>query len=550
MPRFIPGAIALLLAAAPLAAQARPALVEARLDSIFARQSEPGAPGCALGVAEGGRVVVEGAWGLADLEREIPITPETIFEAGSVSKQFTAAAVLLLARDGKLSLDDDVRRWMPELPDYGASVTLRHLLHHTSGLRDWGSMAGIAGWPRDTRALSHAHVLAITSRVRELNFPPGSEYDYSNTNYNLLAMVAERASGQSFPEFTRKRIFEPLGMTSTSWRADATRLVPGRAPSYSPFGASWRAARAIENIYGNCCLLTTVGDLLKWNAAFEDTRLGGAGFREEQERRGVLNGGRVITYAAGLVVTEQLGEAMVAHSGATAGYRAFLARFPERRLSIAVLCNRADANAPQLGSAVARLYLPPRPTVAGQSVAPARATVAPDQVLEKAGLYRNNRSMIPQRFVAREGRLRTEAGIELVPQSPTLFVSANDGSRVHFDPRAGGGYNLRLVTPEGDTIPAEGVAEADTAGTTLAGFTGAWHSDEADATFVITQEENDRLMLRRDPSLALPLQPIYRDGFRAALGILVFRRDAAGRVVEMRFTTNRVRNLRFVRQPS
>ncbi len=325
--------------APPLAAQTS---LEGRVDSVFKQYASAETPGCVVGVAQRGRVLLQRAYGMADLERSVALTPASILEAGSVWKQFTAAAILLLAQDGKLSLDDPVRRWLPEVPevpDFGQPLTLRSLLHHTSGLRDWGSIAGIAGWPCNTRAIDHAHVLQIIAHMRELNFTPGAEYEYSNTNYNLLAIVAERASGESLPAFTRRRLFQPLGMTSTSWRDDAMRVVRGRALSYDGDSSGWRGERAIENIYGNCCLLTTVGDLLKWNAAFDSTRLGGAGFRAEQESQGVLTSGQTISYAAGLFIGAWRSQPWVGHSGATSGYRANLVRYIQPGVSVAVLCN-------------------------------------------------------------------------------------------------------------------------------------------------------------------------------------------------------------------
>jgi CubicO group peptidase (beta-lactamase class C family) len=534
--------LALAALASPLGAQAA---LDARIDSIFAAFDRSDAPGCALGVARDGRVALERAWGLADIERGVANTPTTIFEAGSVSKQFTAAAILLLARDGRLSLDDDVRRWMPELPDYGTRVTLRHLLHHTSGMRDWGSVAGIAGWPRNTRALNHAHVLAIISRVRELNFPPGTEYDYSNTNYNLLAMVAERASGQPFPAFTRQRLFEPLGMTATSWRDDAMRIVPHRALSYDREGDGWRGARAIENIFGNCCLLTTVGDLLKWNAAFDSTRLGGPGFREEQERQGVLTNGRRIAYAAGLFVGTYRGQPYVSHSGATAGYRGYTVRYPGAHVSVAVLCNAGSADPEELGDAVAAEFL------TFDSVAtpapPARSAVPTEAIADKAGLYRNRRNMLPQRFVVRDGRLETDAGIELIPQSPTVFAAARGGNRVLFDRRRDGRYDLRIATPAGDTVPADLVEEADTSAAALSTFVGTYYSEEAEATLTVEPDTAGGLVARRAPAARARLRPIYRDGFSSPAGALVFVRDSGGRVTGMLLTAPRVRNLRFRR---
>src|SRR5262249_13188443 len=187
-----------------------------KVDGVFAKWTRD-APGCSVGVATAGKPVLAKGYGMADLEHDVAITPETIFEAGSVSKQFTAAALLLLAREGKLSIDDPVRKYVPELPEYENPILIRHMLNHTSGLRDWGSVASIAGWPRTTRVHTHAHVLEIVSHQKSLNFTPGTRWSYSNTGYNLSAIIVERVSGKSFQEFTRTRLFQPLGMAHTSW---------------------------------------------------------------------------------------------------------------------------------------------------------------------------------------------------------------------------------------------------------------------------------------------------------------------------------------------
>ena len=255
-----------------------------RVDRIFSRFHRDNGPGCAVAASLDGATALSAAYGMADLEHDVPLRPDSIFEAGSVSKQFTAAAVLLLAQQGKLSLDDAVRKYIPELPDYGAPLTIRHLLNHTSGLRDWGSVEAIAGWPRTTRAYTHAHVLDILSRQRALNYPPGAEYSYSNSGYNLAAILVERVAGKPFAEFTREAIFTPLGMSSTSWRDDFRRIVKGRAIAYSENGGVMRQLMPFEDVHGNGGLLTTVGDLLKWNQNFTDchgrrTRARGAATR-------------------------------------------------------------------------------------------------------------------------------------------------------------------------------------------------------------------------------------------------------------------------------
>jgi CubicO group peptidase (beta-lactamase class C family) len=328
----------------------------AQVDAVFAAWNSA-TPGCAVGVGMNGRPVLQRGYGMADLEHDVANRAETIFEAGSVSKQFTAAAVLLLARDGKLSLDDPVRKYIPELPDYGVTLTIRHMLTHTSGLRDWGEVAAIAGWPRGRRVHTHAHVLDIVSRQKALNFPPGTQWSYSNTGYNLAAILVSRVSGQTFAALTHDRIFAPLGMTHTSWRDDYTRIVKGRAIAYDLTPGGYHEDMPFENVHGNGGLLTTVGDLLRWNENFVTPTVGDAAFVKEEQTPGRFNDGRAHDYAFGLYVRPWRGIPEVSHSGSTAGYRAFLTRYPDQHLSVAVLCNSGDANATQFAHKVAEAYL-------------------------------------------------------------------------------------------------------------------------------------------------------------------------------------------------
>jgi CubicO group peptidase (beta-lactamase class C family) len=331
-------------------------VAESRIDAVFARWTNE-MPGCAVGVSRRGTPIVQKAYGMADLEHGVPNRPETIFEAGSVSKQFTAAAVLLLARDGRLSLDDPARKYVPELPDYGTPLTIRHMLQHTSGLRDWGEVAAIAGWPRTTRAHTHAHALDIISRQMALNFPSGTRYSYSNSGYNLAAIIVSRVSGRPFAEFSRERIFQPLGMTRTSWRDDHRRVVKNRAIAYSPAADGFRWNMPFEDVHGNGGLLTTVGDLLKWNENFVTPKVGDRQFLDLQQEPGRFNDGKPHEYAMGLFVRPYKGLPEVSHSGSTAGYRSHLTRFPQQHLSVAVLCNVSSGSATQYAMAVADMYL-------------------------------------------------------------------------------------------------------------------------------------------------------------------------------------------------
>ncbi len=349
-------AVLLVAAGGYAPAIAQPHVAEKSVDAIFSKWTSA-TPGCAVGVAVGGKPVLLKAYGMADLEHDVPNTTDTIFEAGSVSKQFTAMAILLLAKDGRLSLDDQVRKHIPELPDYGVPLTIRHMLTHTSGLRDWGSVAGIAGWPRTTRAYTHAHVLDIVSRQKSLNFPPGTAWSYSNTGFNLAAIIVDRTSGMSFAEFSKRRIFQPAGMMHTSWRDNHQQLVKGRAIAYSTTASGYQIEMPFENVHGNGGLLSTVGDLLKWNENYVTPIVGDLALVAEQQKPGKYSDGRDLDYALGLYVRPLDGVKNVYHSGSTAGYRAHLNRFPESHTSVAVLCNSSDGNASNAANDVSRLYL-------------------------------------------------------------------------------------------------------------------------------------------------------------------------------------------------
>ncbi len=384
----------------------RPA--EAAVNKVFARWTTS-TPGCAVGVAIGGKTVLTRAYGMADLEHDVPNTADTIFEAGSVAKQFTAMAVLLLVKDGKVSLDDPARKYVPELPDYGAPLTIRHLLNHTSGLRDWGAVAGIAGAPRTTREYTHAHVLDIVSRQQALNFPPGTQWSYSNTGFNLAAIIVSRVTGTSFADFSKARIFAPLGMTSTSWRDDHTRVVKGRAIAYAGASDGYHLEMPFENVHGNGGLLTTVGDLLKWNENFVTPIVGDRALVATQATAGHFNDGRALDYALGLFLHEYRGVRNVYHSGSTAGYRAHLNRFPAAHTSVAVLCNVATADATRSANLVSDLYLTGLKPVTPTTPTPPLPAMTPPptaaQLAEFGGAYWSDEAEVALSAAVEDGAL-------------------------------------------------------------------------------------------------------------------------------------------------
>lgn len=407
-------------------AHAQSAATTARVDSIFARWNSRDVPGCAVGVARNGTPILTRAYGMADLERDVAATPTTIYEAGSVSKQFTATAIVLLAQQGKLSLDDDIRKYVPEVPDYGTTIRIRHLLNHTSGIRDWGSVAAIAGWGRSVRTHTHAHVLDILSRQRALNFPPGEQYSYSNSGYNLLAVVVDRVSGMPFAEFSKKFIFEPLGMTNTQWRDDWTRIVKGRAIAYAARGNGFAIDNPIENVFGNGGLLTTVGDLLLWNENLNTgAKLGGKFYVDEMHHQGVLTSGQQIAYASGIQVGTFAGTKSVSHTGSTSGFRAFLARYPEQQVSVALLCNIGAVNPGAVGQQVARIFL--APAASGRTSSPVIGGEDPNApTANAAGRGRGAQSYSPA-----AADLQAYVGEYYSPDAETtLIVSIDNGQLI------------------------------------------------------------------------------------------------------------------------
>lgn len=507
------------------------------LDAIFARQTAE-TPGCAIGVRETDKPPVLRGYGSADLEHGVAITPDTVFEAGSVSKQFTAAAILLLVEDGKIALSDDIRKYLPEMPDYGKPITVDMLLSHTSGLRDWGSVMDIAGWPRTSRVYTPVEVLQIASRQKHLNYAPGEAYSYTNTGYNLAAWIVLRVSGYSLADFTKVRIFEPLGMAHTSWRDNFKRVVPGRAIAYGPGpGGAFQQDMPFENTYGHGALLTTVGDLLTWNQALTEGRLGKTVSARMQEQA-VLTGGRKIAYARGLVAQTWKGQAEIAHSGATAGYRAWLARFPKTGLSVALLCNSAGVNPVQTGRRVAELYLPATAAPPGPAAQPAEDLAA------LPGLYVDERAGGVLRVAAENGGLAVRGGGPLAP--------AGGGGRYRgadldwtFTPD-----RLERRTNDGETTSYRRMAPATPTDAELAGLAGAYSSPEAGAVVLATVRGGALVLTPADrPSAPVLARPLYKDAFQGDGMLIRVVRDDAGMPAALKFTEGRVYALEFRRVP-
>ena len=531
-----------LLVAAPLRAQDATTLAP-RIDSIFAQYTRA-TPGCAVGLGKDGHTLYTHGYGSANLEYGVPLTDSTVLESGSVAKQFTASAIVLLAQDGKLSLDDDIRKYLPEVPDFGGQrITIRNLLTHTSGLRDQWGLLGIEGLGPGTQVHSALTTLDLVAHQKMLNFPPGTEYLYSNTGYALAGLIVQRVSGKPLDEFTRERLFEPLQMRHTEWRADYTKVVPNRATAYSGNASTgFHQDMPFTNMIGNGGVLSTMSDLLRWNENLDHPAVGGAWYVAALETPMRLTSGRTITYALGLEIAEYDGVREVSHGGSTAGYRTFLARYPDQHVSVAVWCNYANANPTQLAHRVVDLVLTKPQRVATQATA--KVVLTPQALARWAGIYRDPHTDQTVSLAAEGGALTSGRGrgpIALEPEADDRFRSAQ--GEVAFSGKPGQ-RRFTLARSSGDTSRFEEVRAAP-AQVGTADYTGTFTSDELDVKLVVAARDG-KLVLRRRPADEFVLRPVYADDFTAqGVGSLRFARDSNGRVTGFSIYAGRVLDVRF-----
>lgn len=522
-----------------------PDSIARRVDSVFIALDKPTSPGCALGIYNAGEIAYARGYGSANLEHGILITPRTVFDLGSTSKQFTAMSVTLLEQEGKLSLDDDVRRWIPELPAHPTPVTIRQLVHHTSGLRDYLTLMWLRGVNFDGVTTAD-DALSLIVRQRETNFEPDSEYLYSNSGYFLLSAIVHRVSGKTLTEFARERIFTPLGMHVTHYHDDHTMIVPNRATGYAPrqSGGFQISMSGFEQV-GDGSVMTTVEELAQWDRNFYDGRVGGRALLEAMHVPGRLTSGRTLDYASGLVVGEYRGLRTVRHGGSWAGYRAELLRFPEQRTSVAVLCNYSRSGPGRLAQRVADAILGERLSAAAPVTA--RSTPAPSvgDLARYVGTFRN----------AATDDIRT-----ISARGDTLFIDYGDG-----DPSVlrslgagrfaveGSPWEVRFSSPASlsEHAPNQLVAtfvrfaRARPTAHDLAVYVGGYYSDELDVRWTIATDSSG-LVARIPGGDTLRLAPTVRDTFVGGGVVMKFRR-AGGRVTGALLHSGRVRNIAFAR---
>lgn len=415
--------------------------VHGRVDAVFAQWNRTDSPGCTVGVYRNGAVEYARGYGMANLELGVALSPQSIFDIGSTSKQFTAMSIMLLARDGKLSLDDDIRKYVPELPNYGKTITVRHILTHTSGIRDYLTLWGLAGVD-DADLTTDDDALALIARQRELNFAPGDQWLYSNSGFFLASVIVKRVSGKTLARFAAERIFAPLGMTHTRFNDDHMAVIPDRATGYAPRDSGgWATAMSNFEQTGDGAVQTSIEDLQRWDENFYTGTVGGTETLATMQKTAVLNDGKPQTYALGLMVDRYRGLRAVSHGGSWAGYRAELLRFPDQHLSVACLCNLARTNPSLLARRVAEIYLG------------AQMTPAADASVTAAG--RRAPSTPASNWSPTAGELARYAGRYDSPELETSYTLSVDKGTLMLHRRRS--VPVALTPTTTDTFTAEGI---------------------------------------------------------------------------------------------
>ena len=521
--------IAALALACPLGGQSLDAVQIQRIDSVFSRYNSA-SPGCALAIIRRDSIVYARGYGMASLELRVPITTRTVFDLGSVSKQFTAASIFLLQLDGKLNIDDDVRRYLPELPALGAKVTLRHLLTHTSGWRDYNDLLNVDGFDERDHSTDRDAWDALR-RQRALNFTPGSTFRYSNTGYFLLSEVVKRVAGVSLAVFAHNRIFAPLGMTQTQFLDDTRRVIPDRATAYAPGDSGFVVEMANWDQLGDGAVQSNVEDLARWQANFQTGRVGGRRLGELLTTNGSLNGGTPIDYAAGLWAMTYHGASLIDHGGAWAGYRSSAMRLPDRQLSILITCNRADAALGPKGLTIAGILVPiaPTPVQSRPRSVPITGFFVSSTTGRSADVEQHGDTVLLDGAAmhVRDG----------------AYADAVDAIRLDF---TGGRVRITGFGDVVDTLqPVTRLTNVPRA--RLAEYVGGYVSTEVGTPYQVLSR-GDTLFYRVSHGADVALSPFYVDAFISPnLPTMRFVRDKRGTVVALSFTGRGIHDLRLSR---
>jgi CubicO group peptidase (beta-lactamase class C family) len=492
---------------------------------------------------------------MADLAHDIPITRDTVFNIGSEAKQFTAASIVMLAQERKLSLDDEIRKYLPELPDFSVPITIRQVVFHTSGLRDGFSLLELGGKGLSEQR-SDADILAVMSRQKDLNFRPGSRLLYNTGGYVLLAQIVKRVSGQSLREFTR--IFQPLGMKNTHYRDDPAEVVKNVAYGYRPLKTSFRLG-GIYNGVGPTNLMTTVEDLALWDENFYHPRVGGSSMIEQMLERGKLSTGEQLGMAFGLYLDAYRGLKTESFSGSDGAYRSNILRFPDQHFTAVCLCNLATTNPVDLTQKVAEVYLAhemaprvkPEDTLPGGDARTVQLSEA--QLRSKVGIYLHPDGIYTRRATLQDGKLRIDTVGETRALGENHFRGVNAPVDFQFEALRPDGPLRLIETRSGSPKPVvmafEATADFNPSLSELTEYAGSYRSAELDTIYEMKIKEN-KLVLYRLKYEPDTLRPHTRDLFAGNIGKIRFKRDAKGHVSEFTVTTGTILNLRFARRTS
>lgn len=530
------------------AAEASPRDLHQQVDAIFAPWSDRTTPGCSVGISRDGVLDYARGYGMSNLEHDVPIRPDSVFYIASISKQFTAFSVGLLAQEGKLSLGDDIRKYLPELPGYAKTITIEQLIHHTNGLREQGQLLNLAGWRGDD-LYTQTDVLWAITRQRGTNFDPGTEVVYGNSAYTLLATIVQRVSGKSLRVFADERIFKPLGMHDTQYHDDHDEIVPRRASAYSPRDVGWQISVPNIDYFGSTGVYSTTSDLLKWEQNLIDAHVGGKALIASMQTSGKLNDGTEIGYGGGLRLTSYRGLRAVGHDGVDGGYRTEAMLFPDQRFAVVALCNGSTVAAGDLVRKVADVYL-------GDSMTSAALKPAIEMPhAEQSALAGSYWSPLTDEVV----RMEWKDGVLRQIGAPTAFVPVGDGvfrpgNQPHewrFIPHAVGAEagappELRIK----DSWPTERVFnrmdEPMPSAAALASFTGQYRSDESDMTYTVHIVDG-KLMFSWSRQYDVALDAVGGDRFLGSRGTITFTRKASGEVDGLTISNRRLRRFRVER---
>ena len=524
----------------------------ARVDTAFAEYSRPGSPGCAVGVVESGAIVFARGYGLASIENDVPITPRTLFDLGSTSKQITSAAVALLVLDGKLRLDDDIRSYLPEIPAVKRSpkITVRRLLDHTSGLRDDTDLLSMEGYG-ETDLTTSAQGLAVLARQRGRNFPAGAEFRYTNSGHFLASILVQRVSGKSLREFARERIFAPLGMKESTYFDDHALIVPRRATGYSPRdGGGFEVAMSDWEQVGDGGVQSSIEEMALW-ADDLDTGAGPGGkpLVDLLHTPGKLADGTPIPYGLGLFFGTHRGLKLVEHGGAWAGYRANLVRVPERRIAVITLCNVSTAATRRLAlatldAALDALPASERPAADSSAAAPPPASAPGGGAATPAAAASNADAAFAGRYVsehlgdvasveARPEGLLVEGEL-LRPIGPGRYTPRTGSAVVTFSPEGTMTIDDARENPRPSVFKR--LAATASAAKKSPELVGAYRSDDLGAgCFVADGKEG--LEFSCGGGEATTMTPLGGDLYNVGWGLLRVGRDPRGAVESLRLTS-------------